>query len=282
MRFSQRQGITPATKVVQREEIDQDLRNSLWNVLTLFYWEIYRNPGDPMYGRSDYVRGSNMENLIVGLWLHHFKKTVDSIEEYWEYCLKKIRDFFFKAQWYEVYDFIEFVSDRGPKDRKENFIEACNSVLERENSAYRFVNEQIVEITSAEEIEAIETALRASGPYAGVKAHLTAALSHMARRSNPDFRNSIKESISAVEALAKQISGNESATLGEILKGLEKAKKLHPALKNAFSSLYGYTNDAQGIRHALIEEPSLTKADARFMLVCCSAFVNYAIEAVSA
>lgn len=281
MRFSQRQGITPTTKVVQREEIDQDLHNSLWNVLTLFYWDSYHRPGDSMYGRSDYVRGSNMENLIVGLWLHYFKKTVDSIEDYWEHCLKKIRDFFFKAQWYEVYDFIEFVADLGPKDRKVKFIEACNAVLERENSAYRFVDEQIAEITSAEEIEAIESAVQASGPYAGVKAHLTAALAHMANRSNPDFRNSIKESISAVEALSKQISGNESATLGEILKGLEKAKKLHPALKNAFSSLYGYTNDAQGIRHALIEESSLTKADARFMLVCCSAFVNYAIEAIS-
>lgn len=282
MRFSQRQGITPATKFIQREEIDQDLRNSLWNALTLLYWETYRRPGNSMYGRSDDVRGSNMETLIVELWLHHFKKTVDSIQEYWEHCLKELRVFFFRAEWYEIYDFIEFVADRGPKDRKEQFIAACNSILERENSAYRFVNEQIVEITSAEEIEAIESALLSSGPYSGVKEHITSALTHMASRKNPDFRNSIKESISAVEALAKQVSGNESATLGEILKGLEKAKKLHPALKNAFSSLYGYTNDAQGIRHALIEEPSLTKADARFMLVCCSAFVNYTIEAISA
>jgi len=98
---------------------------------------------------------------------------------------------------------------------------------------------------------------------------------------NPDYRNSIKESISAVESLARKLSKDETGTLGNILKALEKSKKLHPALKSAFSSLYGYTSDADGIRHALLGESNLSKADARFMLICCSAFINYAIEAVN-
>ena len=85
----------------------------------------------------------------------------------------------------------------------------------------------------------------------------------------------MKESISAVESLAKHLSGNPSATLGECLKALEKSRSLHPALKNAYSSLYGYTNDSDGIRHALMDKDNLGKADARFMLVCCSAFFNY-------
>jgi hypothetical protein len=46
-------------------------------------------------------------------------------------------------------------------------------------------------------------------------------------------------------------------------------------LKSAFLSLYGYTSDANGIRHALLEEAQLTFEDAQFMLVACSAFVNY-------
>jgi len=60
------------------------------------------------------------------------------------------------------------------------------------------------------------------------------------------------------------------------LKKLEdKGIELHPALKSSFSSLYGYTNDADGIRHALLEESTLDFDDAKFMLVSCSAFVNY-------
>jgi hypothetical protein len=103
-------------------------------------------------------------------------------------------------------------------------------------------------------------------------------------RKSPDYRNSVKESISAVEAICKIITGDEKATLGQALKKLEdKGLHLHAALRNAFSSLYGYTNDAEGIRHALLEEPTLDFDDAKFMLVSCSAFVNYlAAEAAKA
>ena len=51
--------------------------------------------------------------------------------------------------------------------------------------------------------------------------------------------------------------------------------KLHSAFRGALEKMYGYTSDARGIRHALREEPTLDSDDARFMLVSCSAFVNY-------
>jgi hypothetical protein len=70
---------------------------------------------------------------------------------------------------------------------------------------------------------------------------------------------------------------DKNASLGAALKVLEKRGVMHPALKSAFSSLYGYTSGADGIRHALMEESNLTSADARFMLIGCSAFVHYVI-----
>jgi hypothetical protein len=51
---------------------------------------------------------------------------------------------------------------------------------------------------------------------------------------------------------------------------------LVPSLKRAFDKLYGYTSDADGIRHALLEEDSVTFEQAKFMLVVCSAFTNCA------
>lgn len=53
---------------------------------------------------------------------------------------------------------------------------------------------------------------------------------------------------------------------------------IHKALKSAFNILYGYTSDANGIRHAGdIGGPSSTFDEAKFMLVSCSAFINYLI-----
>ena len=58
---------------------------------------------------------------------------------------------------------------------------------------------------------------------------------------------------------------------------VEKKIPIHPALKAGFSSIYGYTSSAEGIRHALQDQPSLKSEDALFMLVACSAFINYLV-----
>ncbi|PSD50782.1 hypothetical protein C7E25_02340 [Stenotrophomonas maltophilia] len=281
LKFSQRQGLAPAAKLAQRESVDDDLRSSLWSLLCILYWDTYNAPSRGMYGRSDYVKGSNLYSLMTALWLHFFKAPVDAMDEYWRECRAGLRSYFFRAEWYEIYDFIEFVASHGPPKQRGEFVELANNYLERENSAYRFVGGQIVEITSAEEIEAVEEALSLDEEYRGARTHLRTALTLLSDRDHPDFRNSIKESISAVESLSRKVSQDDGATLGVILKELERSKKLHPALRSAFSSLYGYTSDADGIRHALLDEERLTKADAKFMLVCCSAFVNYVVESVN-
>jgi len=153
--------------------------------------------------------------------------------------------------------------------------------LERENSGYRFVDGKIIEISSSDEVDEIESAIARSTPYYGVKQHLSSAIKLLSDKEKPDYRNSIKESISAVESLCKTVCKVEKATLGSALKIMEKKGVLHPALKTAFSSLYGYTNDADGIRHALMKESNLSSADARFMLISCSAFINYVITSTA-
>jgi len=63
--------------------------------------------------------------------------------------------------------------------------------------------------------------------------------------------------------------------LNEILKQEASGYRLIEGTVTAFDKLYGYTSDADGIRHALLEEVTLDFDDAKFMLVACSAFVNY-------
>ena len=280
MTFSQRIGLTPATKIVQHESMDDELRIGLWNTLTLCYWENYLPDIRPSSsGRIDHVRGSNFESLAGMLHIFHFKQPIDTMKTYWGDYLKEIRARYFAFSWSEVYEFIEFVAQQD-SSWSTLFMKTCNSQLHRENSAYRFVDGKITEITSGEEITEIEAAIEQSQPYSGVKTHLTTALSLMSSRTNPDYRNSIKESISAVDSLVKKLNGDESLTLGDALKKLEKAKQLHPALKEAFLKLYGYTSDAGGIRHALTTEADNTKAEARFMLITCSAFINFCIDTI--
>jgi hypothetical protein len=57
-----------------------------------------------------------------------------------------------------------------------------------------------------------------------------------------------------------------------------KNGKLHAAFRNALIQLYGWTSDEGGIRHSLIaKDANVGDAHARFMIVTCSALVNFLI-----
>lgn len=152
-----------------------------------------------------------------------------------------------------------------------------NKVFEQEFVGYRFVGGIITPITDEIEIKEIEAGL--SVEFGGCRSHIQKALAFLSDRENPDYKNSIKESISAVESICQIIAVNNKATLGQAIKMLEdKGIKLHSALKSAFSSLYGYTSDEGGIRHAEgLFESNVTFEEAKYMLVSCCAFVNYLI-----
>lgn len=186
--------------------------------------------------------------------------------------------FFKEWKWYEIYDFIEFCVDRFPFNNKDVFVQMLDNSLTEGNSAYRIISEKITEITSEQEIQSIEEAVNNTNPYSGVQQHLKQALTLMSDRKNPDYRNSIKESISAVESICKIVTQDDKATLGKALKIIEDKFGLHEALKKSLSQLYGYTSDADGIRHAMLEESNLSYIDAKFMLVACTNFINYLID----
>lgn len=264
VRFSQRHGYTAVKSVAQRESLDTETRNGLWSVLTLMVFEDAQ--GTHLYNVPP------VEQLMRSLWMNFFKQPVDTLPTWGNDAVKRIRTYFFEAQWYEVLDFVEFVVQRHPyESQAERIRDLANGVLTRELSAYRFVGKTIAEITSAEEIAEIESAIDAAAP--GPRTQLQQAVSLLADRSNPDYRNSIKESISAVEGTLNQLAGTSGLSLGDALKKLDI--ELHGAFRAALGNLYGYTSDGDGIRHSLLDEPNLDYADAKFMLVTCSAFVNY-------
>ena len=282
MIFSERMGFKSVIKSIQIESIDDDLRNTLWSLLTNHYWNKLRNAR----GQENYIKPSNLEELFGALWIDYFKWPTDTIPRFFKgsgnsYGFNILRNYFFNAEWYQVYDLVEFISIRGPKNYRSGFMSQCNVYLEKENSGYRFVDGKIIEISSSEEISEIEKAIEKSTPYYGVKQHLETSITLLSDKENPDYRNSIKESISAVETLCKKVTGHEKATLDDTLKILGEQGVVHPALKKAFSSLYGYASDADGIRHALMKKSNVTNSDARFMLISCSAFINYVISQIN-
>lgn len=276
MKFSQRIGKVPAIKAIQIEGLDLELRNGLWNSLKIYFI-------DSIEKFNQYSRETEFDMFCKVLWLHFFKLPIDTIPNSHYDSEYYIRERFFKFQWFEVYDFLEFIANLNPQKIRFNpdkFKKFCNTILERENSGYRFIDDNIAPITNDVEISEIEEAINKSGHFTalnGANIHLKNSLDKISDKKNPDYRNSIKESISAVESVAKKISDNKNDTLSGALDKIKGKTKIHPALEKGFKQIYGYTSDSDGIRHALTQEHNCDFEDAKFMLVSCSAFINYLI-----
>jgi hypothetical protein len=265
--FSQRKGLQPIRSTIQIDSADTPLRNQIWNCLSAIFW-----PRGAHNLRHDHP----VNNLLKRLWVHYYELRLDDLDQTYR-AAHRIKDDILEGDWYHLYDILQFIANDSAIDQntKDQFLQLTNNVLAKYLSGYRFIDKVIVDITSEQEVESIETALNDSSKFKPVQDHLKRALELFADRDNPDYRNSIKESISAIESLCSIIINKPKATLGQALAELEKSYDLHPALKSAFSILYGWTSDADGIRHKMLEESTVKPEDAKFMLVACSAFINY-------
>src|ERR1017187_1260226 len=256
--------------------MDESLRNSIWNC---FHNHIIQREGFLDVSRGTFTLSyGEIHEFADSYWSQFLKKAIDTRPQNQDGIYNEVRQGFFRFHWYEVYDVLEFVISH--VNHTENFERAINVALESEMSAYRLANGRIVGITSPTELNAVDAALSQSD-FPGASQHLKRALELISDKHKPDARNSIKESISAVESAAKTITQTPKATLDDAVKVLEKQRSLHPCLKAGFSKLYGYTSDEGGIRHAMLDESNLTKADALFFLVTCSAFINYLKSKIS-
>ncbi|MDX1920906.1 MAG: hypothetical protein SFU25_09265 [Candidatus Caenarcaniphilales bacterium] len=274
--FSERHGYKPI-KILQLESIDKDLRISLVNVIHQNFFDKHfawfmAGPG----GRAPL-------SISLSLFEFQFKK------EIWKYLKQNISEIdnsnfnfdhqftnnFNNLSWYEVYDCLEFIAKNYPdSDKTQNFINDCNKVFEQENSGYRFIGNIISPITSQVEINEIEEALpKADDLYKVSSDHIERALELLSDKTNFDYRNSIKESISAVESICALLNEQKKPNLDEALKLLKDST--HGNFRSAIRQLYSWTSDDNGIRHPLMDESNLTYEEAKFMLVVCSAFVNY-------
>ena len=274
--FSEAHGMGSCNTQMQIDDLDDRTRNILCNCISKSLEDEYSKHDSfgyqTKYREEDFlcqVVFTYALGLKIDVTKHHFISELLSV----------IDKVFSNAPYNEVFDLIEVICkfryNQYAKERLNEFCDLLNIILENEYVGYRLIGEKFVPITDKNEIESIEDAC--NNEFEGTRAHIKKAVGFIADREHKDYKNCIKESILAVESICSIIVGNEKATLGQAIKRLEdNGLVIHTALKNAFSNLYGYTSDEGGIRHSEgMFESDVTFEEAKFMLVSCSAFVNY-------
>ena len=275
IRFSERIGKRKPKDKIQIDSMDQELKNCIWSL-------IHKHLLKPLLYSTTY-KLSAFNYLIEEIWFTFFKEPIDQIPLLPNTINTILKNNYSRWNYLDIYDFIDFLTLTESPINKVLFIEDFNNLLKRELSGYRFINGQLAPITNEYEINEIENALSVSDNLGldGVNIHLSDALNKLSDRRDPDFRNSIKESISAIESLCKIITNEPKAELSKALKKLGDRITIHPALSKGFENIYGYTSDGDGIRHSLMTETDLDQEDALYMLISCSAFINYLIAKAS-
>ena len=283
--FSDRNNIDKLNTIIQTDSFDERTRIQLYNYFA------YNIEDDRHYA-------IDRENFYLDVFDNVYCKVIDNYDEYGiskyvETCKKYIKNTFLRGSYDAVLSLVEYLANKIDADipalaRRFSYDtngigspvhiqDEVNELFEKECVGYRFVGEKIVAITDKIEIKEIAKCLQSD--YECCRVQIKKAIGFLADREQKDYKNCIKESILAVESICKIIVGDEKASLGEAIKKLKSNNiNIHPALETAFLKLFGYTSDEGGIRHAeglFVSDVSFEEA--KFMLVSCSAFVNYLI-----
>jgi len=267
LNFSQAFGYSTVPQILQMGSLPPKAREEIWEFLREFsingnYWKtiwypIFRSAHNNFLGKAG--------NLDID--------NIGSVED--EY-----KTFLLCAPFNEVFDLLIFLmrSNGCPRD----FISRIGRIFRENNLAYELIETKpptIYPAATPQEGEVIREALETlrRPDFSGALKHLEDAGEYL-NKSN--WENSIRESISAVETVAREIaaSGDEKSekTLGKALSTLETKGILHTNFVQAFKKLYGYASKP-GIRHGRPADDTLDvgRDEAVFMLGACASFASY-------
>lgn len=83
------------------------------------------------------------------------------------------------------------------------------------------------------------------------RTHYNKALEFFRNATKPDYANTVKEAVSAVEAVAQVLFSSEGTNLDDIIRRIEGSNEgqLPKPIVKTFSGLYGFRNSGKGVAH---------------------------------
>jgi hypothetical protein len=201
----------------------------------------------------------------------------------YEWVGRKLDDLISDLEWLSVYRLLEQAS---PTNAHElgSYVGQVNEVLARGRVAYEMKNGRLERLDK-------------TGADLGVAGDERRALGFMAGRFQPARdqyllavqaldaipvrpKDAVRESVNALEAVLKIITGRGDASLGDVVADLVR-DQFNPwkmPLGAALRSLYGYASQVPGARHAQHIDAEVTTAEAALVVRMCGAAIVYFID----
>jgi hypothetical protein len=254
--FSNRHGFNPAKDITIREDAPENLRSFVLQIAADLGWR-----PDPL--RRIICR---VLRVIPDKGTYRDRDIQFEVQELMNTC-----------PWFKVYDIIEALhasfaryDEKLGGDEAGAFADEINKFFVDEGIGWQFANGNIVTRGS----EAFETMVReatsalATAERLTAAKHLHEALQDLSRRPEADLTGAAYHAMGSLECVARDLTGDPKATLGEILK--RHPGLLPKPLDTALSQVWGYASNEA--RHVL--EGRDIRRDEAELLVGLSAIVT--------
>lgn len=276
--FSQRYGYDPLPEPMKIEHISDTLRREIFNNVRRLFLEkeeIAVSVSKDFLGETEDEIDEQIRRINTFGFLSNIQTNKFLFQE-------KFKNIIIDGKFNSVLDLVEIIVNH--RSVPKTFVQRVKNLFEEYAAAYWLNTSQqpfqFIPRSSKEQGETVQKAIE-TNREAGMKGASTHLRKAAAKINKRQFPESVRDSIDAVESVARRIDPKASETLGPALNSLEDAGLLkHPDLKEALRKLYHYTCDEQGIRHALLDKdaPDVGLEEAIFMFGACASFAAYLVN----
>ena len=270
--FSQAEGVDPLPKPVALGELTRNARNLLWEI-------VYRSLQESI--EQDFYGDINLKDPWLSILYRYHVELIsraadEFVSDFHVHC-HDIKKLILSGEYNRIFDFLQFVLRN--QFAPDGFRESIKDIL-KEHTAYTIIDDHpsIVPIALPEQRKSIEETFQslAVGPFEAARNHLRKSAEHI---NKGDFAGSIRESVHAVESVARRLNADAAMSLTPALDTLSNKISIHLAFKKGIESFYGYASDEDGIRHAEIKKDTdVDMEDALFMFGACASFAAYLVN----
>lgn len=223
--FSKRQGLfsIKEKEITVREDAPEGLRG----FIRMAFYDLKKNPSD--------LRSITTRVLKIPPDRNNWSEypNIDyEIEQHLESC-----------EWYIVYDIIEAIIQNLNGQQRETFINEINEYFIANGIGWKIVKGQVE--TRGDEV--FETAVKTvvtvleTVKLQTAKTEIREALIDLSKRPEPDITGAIQHSLACLECVAREVTGDKKATLGELIK---KHPNIVPKpLDAAIEKIWGFTSE---------------------------------------
>ncbi|MBI4339995.1 MAG: hypothetical protein HY680_08595 [Chloroflexi bacterium] len=176
--------------------------------------------------------------------------------------------------WYTFFDIAEIIyqvldiSDRSPRKASVAFEEVFNDLMLGGGLQWAMRGGKMERRRPEPVASQIEQALEILKDERFIRPHnqLLKAIKALDTRPEPDVENCVKDSVGALEGVARTLIPNKDS-LRDVLNAEPLKTRIHPILRDTLLKIEAYRGDAPGAGHALIDgKQKIQLADAEFVL----------------